>query len=67
MLQIVIESNYYQNNEKRNNLEKSDNRQTIGDDTKQKITESSSMKKIYQNQTNKIQPLKEKIWTIPIL
>ena len=60
-----IESNFYQKNE--NHLQNHHNTQKLTHYTEQEHGGSSSENNIYQNTSNKMQLLKEKIWTIPLL
>ena len=68
MLQIeneyetLSESNYYQNN--KSHFQNPDNIQEITEYTEQELEGSSSTNNINQNTANKVQILKEKVWTL---
>ena len=65
--ETTIESIYYQYNKDFNNFDEQSISQNMTDYTKQELKGSSSTNNIYQNRSNKLQPTKEKIWTLPLL
>ena len=60
--ETLIKSNYYQNN--KSHFQNPDNIQEITEYTEQELKGSSSTNNINQNKANKVQILKEKVWTL---